>query len=108
MFEAERITNAVGQSITIFTADQQLYRVALDIIWSDPERWRYVYPHIGGMQWLMSFVGCVGVLMANSGLTSWLKSAFAEAEKMLMGETIPNECVSFTVDCLGTSERFCG
>ena len=29
MFEAERITNAAGQSVTIFTADQQLYRVAL-------------------------------------------------------------------------------
>ena len=89
MFEAERITNAAGQSVTIFTADQQLYRVALDIIWSDPERWRDFYPRIGGMHWLMSFVGCVGVLMANSGLTPWLKSAFAGAEKMLIGKKFP-------------------
>ena len=37
----------------------------------------------GGMHLVMSFVGCIGVLMKNSGLLSWLKSAFAGEEKML-------------------------
>ena len=34
MAEAARITHKTGQSITVFTVDQQLYRVALDISWT--------------------------------------------------------------------------
>ena len=32
MIEAEKLTNEAGQAYTVFTADQQLYRVILDII----------------------------------------------------------------------------
>ena len=41
------------------------------------------------MHWVMSFVGCIGALMKNSGLLSWLKSAFGGAEKMLIGKKFP-------------------
>ena len=37
----------------------------------------------------MSFIGCVGVLMENSGLAPWLKSAFASVQKMLIGKKFP-------------------
>ena len=50
------ITNDADQTITIFTLDQQLYKVVLDIIWSDTVRWKDFYPRIGGMHWLMSVV----------------------------------------------------
>ena len=102
MHEAERITIDAGQCVTVFTADQQLYRVALDIVWSEPERWRNFYPRIGGMHWLMSFIGCVGVLMENSGLTPWLKSSFAGAEKMLIGKKFPQNirALRFIVELL--------
>ena len=40
----------------------------------------------GGIHLVMSFVGCIGVLMKNSGLLSWLKSAFGGEEKMLTGK----------------------
>ena len=43
-------------------------------------------PVTGGMRLVMSFVGCIGVLMKNSGLLSWLKSAFGGEEKMLTGK----------------------
>ena len=33
MMEATRLTNDTGQSFTIFTADQQLYRVTVYITW---------------------------------------------------------------------------
>ena len=42
---------------------------------------------IGGMHGIMSFVGCIGVLMKNSSLLSWLKSAFGGVEKMLTEKT---------------------
>ena len=38
---------------------------------------------------LMSFIGCVGVLMSNSGLTNLLKRAFSGVEKMLIVKKFP-------------------
>ena len=34
MAKVARITNKAGQSVAVFTADQQLQRVALDILWA--------------------------------------------------------------------------
>jgi hypothetical protein len=38
MIQAETITNAAGQAVTIHTADQQLYAVVLDITWVHTQR----------------------------------------------------------------------
>ena len=38
---------------------------------------------------LMSFVGCIGKLMSNSGLEKVMKVAFAGVEKMLIGKKFP-------------------
>ena len=89
MYEVERITKEAGQTFTIFTCDQQLYRVCMDIIWASPERWSEFYPRIGGMHKLMSFVGCVGNLMKKSGLEEVMKTSFAGVEKMLLGKKFP-------------------
>ena len=89
MTEAASITHEAGKSVTVFTADQQLYRVALDILWTYETRFTNFVPRIGGMHWVMCFVGCIGVLMKSSGLLSWLKSAFGGAEKMLTGKKFP-------------------
>ena len=61
----------------------------VDITWVYPEMFLKFIPRLGGMHWLMSFVGCVGTLMANSGLSEILKSAFAGVEKMLLGKKVP-------------------
>ena len=55
MVEAQKLTKQTGQFYTVFTADQQLYRVMVNVLWVDPEMLR-----LGGMHLLMSFVGCVG------------------------------------------------
>ena len=86
MIEAEKLTNEAGQAYTVFTAYQQLYRVILDVFWTNPQRFSNFISRIGGMHWLMSFVGSVAVLMKNSGLQKIMKSVFAEAEKMLTGK----------------------
>ena len=44
---------------------------------------------LGGMHLLISFVGCIGSLMANSGLEELLMSAFAGVSKMLAGKNFP-------------------
>ena len=37
MLESQRLTNKCGQTITVFTNDQQLYRVAVNITWVYPQ-----------------------------------------------------------------------
>ena len=46
-------------------------------------------PRLGGMHWLMSFIGCVGVLMENRGLVPWLQSALAIVPEMMTGKKFP-------------------
>ena len=89
MHEAERITVQAGQEFTVCTLDQQLYKVALDFIWSDALWWNNIIPRLGDMHWLMNFVGGVGVLMKNSGLVPWLRFAFASVPKMMTGKKFP-------------------
>ena len=40
MIEAKRQTEARGQKYTIFTVDQQIFAIVLNIIWAEPERWK--------------------------------------------------------------------
>ena len=89
MEDAEQITQAAGQKYTIFTADQQLYAIVLNIISCNPERWKFFIPRLGGMHWLMSFIGACGSLMKGSGLHQYLSSAFAGVNKMLVGKKFP-------------------
>ena len=83
MVEAEKLTNEAGQAYTVFTVNQQLCRVILDIIRTNPQIFSNFIPRIGGMHWLMSFVGSVGILMENSGLQKMMNSAFAGTVKCL-------------------------
>lgn len=76
MVEAQKLTKQCGQQITVFTNDQQLYKVAVNVMWVYPEKFSLFIPRLGGMHMLMSFVGCVGILMDNSRLEDVLKSSF--------------------------------
>ena len=84
MDEAQRLTRQLGQECTIFTADLQLYRVGLFVQWVYPDIFddQFVL-RLGGMHFLMSFVGTIGALMADSGLEDVLKSAFGGVARML-------------------------
>ena len=57
----------------------------------------------GGMHWVISFVGCIGVLIKNSGLLSWLKSALGGEEKMLTGKKFS---MNFRALCFAMLELF--
>ena len=89
MCNIEATLHQAGQQVAVFTCDQQLFRATFDIMWDDPARWKHFYPRIGGMHWLMSFVGSFGKLMKNSGLDMLMKTAFAGIEKMLIGKKFP-------------------
>jgi len=77
MDEAQRLTRKLGQECTVFTADLQLYRVGLFVQWVylDVFDDQFIL-RLGGMHFLMSIVGAIGALMADSGLEDVLKLAF--------------------------------
>ena len=89
MVEAQRLTLLTGQEWTIFTNDQQLYQVAVNITWVDQSMFSMFVPRLGGMHMMMSFVGAVGTLMRGSGLEDILKSTFAGVPKLLSGKKFP-------------------
>ena len=90
MTEAQRLTEESGQQYTIFTCDQQLYKVLCDIKWAYPAKFANFIPRLGGMHFIMSFVGCVGVVMQNTGLEDIMKSAFSGVQKILVGKNYPH------------------
>ena len=48
-----------GQEYTVLTNDQQLFKIATQITWCKPDEWKNVFPVLGGMHTLMSFVACI-------------------------------------------------
>ena len=94
MVEAQRMTQITNKSITIFTVDQQLYRITVNVLWAFPEQFQNFIPHLGGMHMLMSFVGAVGTQMNNTGLEELMNSAFGGVLKMLSGKKYPQKSQS--------------
>ena len=79
----------------VFTCDQ-LYRVALEVQWTYPERFSNVILRLGGMQSLMSFVGSIGTLMADTGLSDIMSAVFGGVSKMLTVKKVSPERQSIT------------
>ena len=86
--QAQQITSDRGQDYIVFTADLQLYRVAVNILWAYPEQFDNVVLRLGGMHAEMSFIGSIGSLMAESGLYELLDSTFAGVQKMMIGKKV--------------------
>lgn len=67
----------------VLTCDQQLYKIVVDINFYTPALLNQVVAVLGGMHFLMDFVGCVGSLMAENGTKAILASTFGSVDKML-------------------------
>ena len=90
MLKARAVTEATVQEYMVFTADQQLYRVAVRVMWENQVLFGNIYLRLGGMHLLMSYVGCIGSLMAGSGIVEMLTEAFGGVLKMLTGKKYPD------------------
>ena len=97
MYEAKRLTQSFRQALTIFTADLELFCFSVELLWVRPERFRSFLLGLGGMQTLMSFVGCVGIFMSCSDLEDVMKVVFAGVRAMLGGKTFPNSIRAFCI-----------
>lgn len=89
IIKAKKISEEAGQEYVVYTADQQLYRVALHLTWDNPNLCHNVFLRLGGMHFLMSYIGCIGSLMAQTGLEEVLSEQFGGVKKMLLGKKYP-------------------
>lgn len=96
MLKAQRLTNLCGQTVTVFTADQQLFSPcdAKRVIWVHSEKFINFILWLGGMHMLISFVGCV-VLMADTGLEEVLKTGFGGVACLITGKNFPQNTSEF-------------
>ena len=83
------VTRDSNQDILVLTCDQQIDKTVLNITFHQPELLKGIVVILGGMHFLMDFVGCVGTLMAVSGLKEIMSTTFGSVDKMLQGKTYP-------------------
>ena len=89
IIKAQEVTKSLGQDFVVFTCDLQLYKVAQEVKWAYPKRFENIILRLGGMHSLMSFVGAIGTLMADSGLADIMLDVFGGVSKMLTGKKFP-------------------
>ena len=89
MHVVKSATEKAGQEYTVFTNDQQLFKITVQMTWWQPNVWKDFYPILGGTHKLMSFIGCIVTLTAMTGFAEVLKSAFGGVDKMLLGKKYP-------------------
>ena len=58
----------------------------MNIVWAYADQFDDVVLRLGEMHTLISFIGCVGTLMAESGLQEIMESSFGGVSKMLNGK----------------------
>ena len=78
-----------GNDVLIFTADQQIYKIVIDIMFHQPYYFELVVPVLGGMYMLMNFIHAISIIMSGSGLKEILASSFKSVDKMLSGKKYP-------------------
>ena len=81
------LARAVGDDVSIFTADQQLYQVTLGILFHGPSYFKSVIAVLGVM--LMNFINATAIIMDGSGLIESLAGIFGNVNKTLNGKNYP-------------------
>ena len=81
MINSQNLANEFGQQHALLTGDQQIHKVTFNVKWQYGEKFKGLYPILGGMHTEISFVWWIGYLMAGSGLAELMKSSFGCVEK---------------------------
>ena len=74
----------------MLTVYQQLYMIALHVMWVNQYMFSNFYLQQGGMHLLTSYVGCVGSLINYISIIEFLEMAFTGDGKMLTGSMLPD------------------
>ena len=66
--------------------------MTLSIIWNKSKLFKYLYLRLDGVHLFMSYIGCIGTLVAGYGLQEILGKGFCSIPKILTGKKYP-QCV---------------
>ena len=90
IISAKKLSKEHGQAVCVFTCDQQLYRITLNVLFDAPDLAKDLFARLGGIHLLMSYVGSIGSLMSGAGLVEILEKVFGGVLKMLSGKKFPD------------------
>ena len=77
-----------GQTVLVFTVDQQLYKVTVDVLFHSPSYFTKVIPMLGGMHMLMAIIHATCIILSLP-LRTILLSIFGSVDKMMSGKKYP-------------------
>ena len=80
--------NKEDKSMQLFPNDQKLFKIG----WHKLGKWKCFFPILGGIHNSISFVGCIGTLFANTGLSDLLTSTFGGVEKSFQAKVYSQSC----------------
>ena len=95
----EEFMQSYGRTYIHLVADLQLYKVAIQLKWSDPMRWKHLIVRPRGMHTLMSFLDCIENLMKGTGLEELLGVAYKGVSSMLNGKAWPKAVKRLAYGC---------
>ena len=87
--QAIQITQDSNQNYVVMTADLQIYKIIVSILFHQPDLLTYIVALLGRMHMLMDFIAALGTLAKACGLYEILRSTFGSVEKMLEGKKYP-------------------
>lgn len=61
----------------------------LHITWHNAAEMDKIHVRLGGMHLLTSYIGCIGILMPETGIVDNMSNALGELLKMLLGKIFP-------------------
>ena len=88
IMRAKKVCEDCDQSSSVYTCDEQLYRISLFVLFDQPDLFKNFFLRLGGMHLIMSYVGSIGTLMSGSGLEKILERIFGGVQKTL-GKKFP-------------------
>ena len=92
MLLTQQLAEAQEQKYVVLTSDLQIYRVTLQIVWDDPDKYSKFVLGLGGMHLLMSFIGSMGSLLEDTGIEDIFNEVFSGSKKIMTGKKFP-ECI---------------
>ncbi len=97
MLQAKQVADTHAQKYVVMTGDLQIYRVMVQITWDDLEIFSSFFLRLGGMHLLMSFVGCMGTLLEDTGIEDIIDVAFSGRSKIMSGKKFPDCIKAFSM-----------
>lgn len=93
------MVNNLVVDFTVFTCDQELYCVAVEVQWAYPDKFSNVVRCLRRMHMLMRFVGSIGYLVVESGLADIIDVTFEGVTKMLNAKKFPQNVKGIANSC---------